>query len=483
MFLSTNCHDLTGPPSPIKPFVASRGDPVNFLSMKFSKASRLAALLLLAAPLFAPALDRQPSADYRARRVHLSESLNQGVAVVFAAEESETDFTPYRQDSDFYYLTGWNQPGAALLIVAPSGADAPHPARTYREILFLPTRNLREERYTGAKLDAASPEAPRLTGIDEVQPLTELPTILGKLLRADRYLERNLYSQPDNPQARAFAAWTATTLGSNATPALEDVRPLLTPLRAIKDPGELDLLRKASNASVKAQLAMIAAIHPGITERAAAGIIDQVLLANGCERPSYAPIVGSGPNSTILHYSENSRTTQSGDLLLVDAAGEYSMYASDITRTLPVDGRFTARQREIYNVVLGAQHAAIEAFVAGKSLINDPTRRYPESLDSAAFNYMNAHGKDLHGEPLGKYFIHGIGHLVGIDVHDPWDYTKPIEKGMVFTIEPGIYIPEEKIGVRIEDIFYVKPDGTLDCLTCALPKTAEAIEGLMHKSK
>jgi len=449
--------------------------------MKFPKFLRLAILLLLvSAPLFAPALERQPSADYHARRVHLSQSLNEGIAILFAAEESETDFTPYRQDSDFYYLTGWNQPGAALLIVAPSGADALHPARAYREILFLPTRNLREERYTGPKLDASSPGAPHLTGVDEVQPLTELPAILGELLRADRYLERNLFSQPDNPQARAFATWTATTLGSNTAAALEDVRPLIAPLRAIKDSGELDLLRKASDASVKAQFAMIAAIHPGITERAAAGIIVQTLMANGCERPSYAPIVGSGPNSTILHYSENSRTTQSGDVLLVDAAGEYSMYASDITRTMPVDGRFTARQREIYNIVLGAQRAAIEAFVAGKSRINDPYRRYSDSLDTTAFNSMNAHGKDLHGEPLGKYFIHGIGHLVGIDVHDPWDYSKPIEKGMVFTIEPGIYIPEEKIGVRIEDIFYVKLDGALDCLTCALPKTAEGIEGLMH---
>ncbi len=269
----------------------------------------------------------------------------------------------------------------------------------------------------------------------------------------------------------------------DTTPSLQDVRPLTQNLRIIKDPGELALLHKASDASIKAQLAMIAAIHPGMTERAAAGIIVETLMANGCERPSYAPIVGSGPNSTILHYSENSRTMQSGEVLLVDAAGEYSMYASDITRTMPVNGRFTARQREVYNVVLGAQRAAMEAFVPGKSRINDPYHRYPDSLDTIAFNYMNAHGKGLHGEPLGKYFIHGIGHSVGIDVHDPFDPAKPIEKGMVFTIEPGIYIPEEKLGVRIEDDYYAKPDGTLECLTCALPKTAEAIEGLMHKSQ
>ncbi len=126
---------------------------------------------------------------------------------------------------------------------------------------------------------------------------------------------------------------------------------------------------------------------------------------------------------------------------------------------LPVSGKFTARQQEIYNVVRGAQQAAIDAFVAGTSRINDPRHKYPDSLDTIAFNYMNAHGN------LGKYFIHGIGHSVGIDVHDPYDYSKPIQKGMVFTIEPGIYIPEERIGVRIEDTFYVTPEGKLVSLT------------------
>lgn len=453
---------------------------LHFFPMKLSL--RLTLILFLLPATLLPALDRQPAADYHPRRVQLSSALNQGVAVLFAAEEPVTDFTPYRQDSDFYYLTGWNQPGAALLIVAPSAADDLHTARTYREILFLPTRNLRNERYTGAKLDAASPNAPRITGVDEVQPMTALPTILGTLLKSDRYLERNLFGEPDNDQVRALASWTATTLGMDTTPPLQDIRDLTAVLRSIKDPGELALLHKAGDASVKAQNAMIAAIHPGMTERAAAGILIANLMANGCERPSYAPIVGSGPNSTILHYSENSRTMQSGELLLVDAAGEYSMYASDITRTMPVDGHFTARQREVYDIVYGAQRAAMEAFVPGKSRINDPYHRYPDSLDTIAFNYMNAHGKDLNGEGLGKYFIHGIGHLVGIDVHDPWDYNKPIEKGMVFTIEPGIYIPEEKLGVRIEDDYYVKPDGALECLTCALPKTAEAIEGLMHST-
>ncbi len=445
--------------------------------MKFSRLL----LLLLTLPTILPALDRQPTADYHARRTHLSATLNTGVAILFAAEEPLTDFTPYRQDSDFYYLTGWNEPGAALLIEAPAEADDLHPARTYREILFLPTRNLRNERYTGAKLDAASPDAPHITGVDEVQPMTELPAILGTLLKSDRYLERNLWSQPDNDQARALISWTATTLGMDTTPSLQDVRSLTQDLRAIKDPGELALLHKAGDASIKAQLAMIAAIHPGITERAAAGIIVETLMANGCERPSYAPIVGSGPNSTILHYSENSRTMQPGEVLLVDAAGEYSMYASDITRTMPVNGHFTARQREIYDIVLGAQQAAMAAFQSGKSTITRGGANSPSanSLYQVAFDYINTHGKDLHGQPLGQYFIHGLGHYVGLNVHDPDDYNVPLGPGMVFTIEPGIYIPEENLGVRIEDDYYVDQSGKLIKLSGALPSSAEEVEKLM----
>ena len=157
------------------------------------------------------------------------------------------------------------------------------------------------------------------------------------------------------------------------------------------------------------------------------------------------------------------------------------MYASDITRTVPANGHFTARQREIYNVVLGAQQAAIDAFVAGRSKINDRDRRDPDSLDAVAFNYINTHGKDLHGQPLGKYWLHGLGHMVGIDVHDPAQYPAVLKPGMVFTIEPGVYIPEEKLGVRIECDFLVLPDGKLLDLDASLPHTVEEVEAAMQK--
>ena len=152
------------------------------------------------------------------------------------------------------------------------------------------------------------------------------------------------------------------------------------------------------------------------------------------------------------------------------------MYASDITRTLPATGKFSARQREIYDVVLGAQRTAIAAFQPGKSTLK---RDDPNSLYKVAYEYINSHGKDLHGDPLGKYFIHGLSHYVGLNVHDDGDYNLPVGPGMVFTIEPGIYIPEEKLGARIEDIFYVDKDGKLINLTTILPHTAEEVERAM----
>jgi Xaa-Pro aminopeptidase len=316
--------------------------------------------------------------------------------------------------------------------------------------------------------------------------MTELPAVLNRLIDSDRRLIQSLpalphvWVQPESAQAKALVAFTAATLGQGATAPTRDVTTLTQQLRVVKDAEEIELLKKAAAASIDAQRVMMTSAKPGVTERALAGKMTATWMADGCERPAYAPIVGSGINSTILHYSENTRTLEDGDILLVDAACEYSMYASDITRTVPVNGHFTPRQREIYNIVLGAQQAAIDAFVAGKSKINDRDRRDPDSLDNAAYNYINTHGKDLHGQPLGQYWLHGLGHMMGIDVHDPADYPAVLKPGMVFTIEPGVYIPEEKLGVRIECDFLVGADGKLIDLDAALPHTAEDIEAAMQ---
>jgi Xaa-Pro aminopeptidase len=442
------------------------------------KVFRYLALVLLAAAVTLPslgALEKQPASDYRARRVALAANLDGGIAVLFAAEEPVLDFDPYRQDSDFYYLTGWNEPGAALLVVGQNDQAK----RSYSEILFLPTRNLRMEKYTGAKLDAASPGVTASTGIDEVQEMTALPGALSRLLTPDLRLARNIWTQPKAKSADALVAFTAATLGIESPPT-RDVTTVVMPLREVKDAREVELLKKASAASITAQRVMMRAVKPGVRERTVAGKMTAAWMEEGCERQSYAPIVGSGTNSTTLHYSDNSRTMEDGDVVVVDAACEYSMYASDITRTVPANGHFTARQREIYNIVLGAQKAAIDAFVAGKSTINDRDRKDPNSLDTAAYNYINTHGKDLHGEPLGKYWLHGLGHMVGIDVHDPAEYPAVLKPGMVFTIEPGVYIPEEKIGVRIECDFLVGSDSRLIDLDADLAHTADEVEAVMQ---
>jgi Xaa-Pro aminopeptidase len=444
------------------------------------KVFRMVAACLLVVALASPSLwafEKQPASVYHARRVALSARLEGGVAVLFAAEEPVLDFMAYRQDSDFFYLTGWTEPGAAILEVA---ADA-KTGRAARDILFLPTRNLRMEKYTGEKMDAATPQAAAKTGFDEVRPLTELPAVLNQLIDADRGLTRRIWAQPAAPQARSLVGFVATTLGMDAVPSTHDVTAPVAALRVVKDASEVALVKKASVASMAAQHAMMRAVRPGATELAVAGQMGAVWAEQGCERPSYAPIVGSGINSTTLHYSENSKTIDAGDLVTVDAACEYSMYAADITRTVPADGHFTARQREIYNVVLGAQRAAAAAFVAGKSTINDRDRNDANSLDTVAYNYINTHGRDLHGDALGKYWLHGLGHMMGIDVHDPADYPAVLKPGMIFTIEPGVYIPEEKIGVRLECDFLVGEDGKLIDLDAALPHTPEEIEAAMKK--
>jgi Xaa-Pro aminopeptidase len=284
--------------------------------------------------------------------------------------------------------------------------------------------------------------------------------------------------------AQAALRFTSAILGNDSPISTQDALSLTMQLRMVKTPGEIDLIRKATDASIQSQLAGMRAIKPEVRERTIAGIEVSTMMSEGCERASYPSIVGSGINSTVLHYAANSKLMEKGDVIVIDAACEYSMYASDLTRTMPVDGHFSARQKEIYNIVLGAQRAAREAFVAGKSKMGSVAQRGPDAptdlLDKVAYDYINTHGKDLHGEPLGKYFLHGLGHSVGIDVHDPYDYSKPFEIGSVFTIEPGIYIPEEKIGVRIEDTFYVDEQGKLIDFAEKLPHTPEEVEAAMH---
>ena len=282
---------------------------------------------------------------------------------------------------------------------------------------------------------------------------------------------------PESGEQNAASNFLDWSRRANTLPlrtGVNDVKPALAQLRVIKDAGEIERIRHATDASIAAHLAALQMIKPGLNEHDVEARMQYEFMKGGCERPAYAPIVGSGFNSTVLHYSADDAPIRDGDVVVMDVAGEYAMYASDITRTAPANGKFTDRQREIYNVVLGAQQAAMKAFKSGQYSLTGIN-----SLYKVAYDYINTHGKDLHGQPLGQYFIHGLGHYVGLEVHDVGDTTAKLGPGMVFTIEPGIYIPEEKIGVRIEDIYYFDAQGNLIDLTASLPHTAEEVEAAM----
>lgn len=429
--------------------------------------------VVLIAVAAASALEIQPGADYHARREALAKKAG-GVVVYLAPLEPPDSEYAFRQNDNFFYLSGVTIPGAALLVAPAAEARGEIPARPYTEILFLPPHNMRLEKFTGPKLGADNPDAPKITGFDRVDDMTRLPEDVSKALAGGRpiiYTDlSNSGTETESTKALQFLRRT------NAIVSFQDVKPTLTSLRTVKDAGEVALLKKAVDVSVAAHLAAMKAMKPNLHEYEISSLMDYEWGRRGAERPSYAPIVGSGHNSTVLHYSANDATMKSGDVVVIDAAAEYSMYAADITRTLPVNGHFTARQREIYDIVLAAQEAAMAAFQSGKSVLAGTSEN---SLDKVAREYIKTHGKDLHGEPLDKYFVHGLGHYIGLNVHDDNDYLAALAPGMAFTIEPGIYIPEENIGVRIEDDYLVGDDGKLIKLSAALPSKAADVEKAM----
>ncbi|PWU10358.1 MAG: peptidase M24 [Terriglobia bacterium] len=385
--------------------------------------------------------------EYQERRQALSKALPRSVIVLFGRSAGSDDLSRFFQEPNFYYLTGWKQQGA-LVLIDPS-----------REVLFLPQHDPDHEKWTGPQAAPGDADISRVTGFDSVLPVERFESELHASL--DRW--RTLYTVGDQARAqlRAFAP-----LRDVADPSREIAR-----LRMKKSQQELALLQRAADATIAAHRAAWKQAVPGVYEyQVAAGMV-AVYAGLGCERSAYPPIVGSGPNSVYLHYEVNERRMDRGEILLVDVGAECAGYAADVTRTVPVGGKFSTRQREIYEIVLGAQKAAIAAAKPGVTVGN----KTPNSLYKVAYDYINSHGKDLHGESLGKYFTHGIGHHVGLEVHDASDTTAPLEEGMVITIEPGIYIPEENIGIRLEDMVLITKQGAR-VLTAALPREAGDIE-------
>jgi len=392
---------------------------------------------------------KMPLDEFKTRRANLRKTLD-GVLVLAARSQGRDEVFRSNQEPNFFYLTGWRETETRLLITPT------------REVLFLPHHNERLEHFVGRRASAEDPDVREVTGFEEVLPIEKFEAELDKAASE----QEKLYALQNSELAdKLRSLYPFRTIA--------DAQPMIAKLRVKKSAAELAAIQHATDVSLEAHRALWKRIAAGMYEYQLEATLVDTFLENGCEDVAYAPIVGSGPNSTVLHYSANHRRMDRGEVVVVDSAAQCDDYASDITRTVPVGGKFSPRQREIYKIVLGAQNAAIAAAKPGMRMSG------PDSLTKIAKDYMDAHGKDLHGAPLGKYFVHGLGHPVGLQVHDA-SVDAPLEAGMVVTIEPGIYIPEENIGVRIEDVILVTENGA-KLLSAALPREPDEIEKAVAK--
>ena len=428
---------------------------------------------------------------FRRRRERFLEEIGGGVAVLCSAPElikSRDTEIRYRQDSDFYYLTGFTEPAVAVL--------SPHDGE-HRFTLFVRPRDPERETWNGPRAgvegalerfgaDAAYP----LEALEEkLKPLVEPAAAIWYALGSNEAMDRRLTGW-----IRDWRHRRART--GNGPSDVMDPAGVLDPMRVVKEPGETELIRAACRLSADAHLAAMRAARPGMGEWELANVVNGVVHAAGPDcAPAYPTIVGSGANATILHYTLNRRRAEDGDLVLIDAGAERAMYCGDITRTFPVGGRFTPPQRALYEAVLRAEEAALALVRPGVTIaeIHDATR-------AELARGMMALGL-LHGDPaalaegdeLKRFYMHQTSHWLGLDVHDAGDYRArggdwlPLRPGMVLTVEPGIYVPADAedapvelrgIGVRIEDDVLVTEDGC-EVLTRGVPVDPDEIERLV----
>lgn len=430
---------------------------------------------------------------YRTRRaVVLQRMAAAGVAVLPTAPEHlrnrDSDYL-YRFDSYFYYLTGFPEPEAVLVLAA---GDEP------KSILFCREKHPERELWDGFRY---GPDAARERfGFDEAYPIAELDSMLPRLL-ADR---RAVYCVPGMDPA-----WDARVMrwlnevralartGVSAPTEIHDVRAILDVMRLVKDAHELDVMRNASAISASAHARAMRAVRPGMMEYEIEAELLHEFRRHGAQFPAYWPIVAGGANACVLHYRENNGRLDGGALLLIDAGCELDGYASDITRTFPVNGTYTGPQRAIYELVLAAQTAAISEVKPGK-LWNAPHEAAVKVLAQGFIDLGLCSGSldsVLEKEDYRRFYMHRTGHWLGLDVHDAGDYKeqgewKPLTPGMTLTVEPGCYVrpgegvPEQfwNIGVRIEDDALVTTTGC-EILTSAAPKRVDDIEALMRDSQ
>jgi len=424
---------------------------------------------------------------YGGRRARLASAMAEGIAVIPTAPERirnrDTHF-PYRFDSHFYYLSGFPEPEAVLVLVA--GAQP-------RSLLFCRERNEEREIWDGMRY---GPERAReCFGFDEAHPIAALDEAMTTLLADQPALHTPLGADPawDARAMQWLNAVRAKARAGIAAPArVEDVRVLVDDMRLVKDAHELGVMRRAAGVSAGAHRRAMAAARPGATEYQVEAELLHEFRRHGAQFPAYWPIVAGGANACVLHYVANDAPLTEGDLLLIDAGCELDGYASDITRTFPVGRTFSAPQREIYELVLDAQAAAIAAVCAGRGW-NEPHDAAVRVLAQGLLDLKLLKGglaEVLEQETYKRFYMHRTGHWLGLDVHDAGDYKRAgawrtLVPGMVLTVEPGLYIRAaddiparfHNIGVRIEDDVAVTATGC-EVITAAAPKSIAEVEAI-----
>lgn len=384
---------------------------------------------------------------------------------------------PFRQSSDLFYLTGIDQE-ETILVLFPGALDEAH-----REILFVRETSERLAIWEGHKL--TKEEARGISGLRKVEWAAEFPALFHRLMCE---CERVFLNTNEHPRAvieveTREARFVRATRERYPLHEYRRLAPLLHQLRAVKSERELDLIRAACAATRAGFLRLCRTLKPGVNEMELEAELAREFIRRGGNF-AYAPILASGKNACVLHYTQNDQPCRAGDLLLLDAAASYANYNSDLTRTVPVSGRFTRRQREVYEAVLKVLRACIREATPGK-LMRD-WQKHAEALmqeELLALGLLKSAGlrkQDPEKPALKRFFMHGIGHPLGLDVHDVSLARQPIQPGWVLTVEPGIYIPEEGFAVRLENNIVVREGGNED-LMADIPLEADEIEALMSR--
>ena len=420
------------------------------------------------------------SSDFFTRnRANFIKNMKPNTMAIFFSNDmmprSADGFHPFRQNPDFYYLTGIDQE-ECMLILYPEASIGRH-----KEMLFLKETNEHVAVWEGEKVNKE--QGKLLSGITSVKWNDEFPSLLGSLANyaSGFYLNLNENDRANSEVPTKELRFAQEMRDKYPLHYFERSAPILSNLRSIKAPEEVATMQSACDITEKAFRNVLATAKPGMLEYEVEAEIISTFIRNGASGHAYQPIVASGANACVLHYVANDMVCEDGDLLLMDFGAEYANYASDLSRTIPINGRFSARQKEVYNACLGIHNEAKKIMRPGITL-SDFNNEVRLMMSSALVDIKLIDAKLDKKERLkltNKFFPHGTSHFMGIDVHDIGNRYGKIQENMCFTVEPGIYIREEGIGIRIENDIIIKESGNIDLMK-NIPITVEEIEDLMN---